>query len=55
MSANSKPPEIRFGVGGFPLAFKDRPKAKDRGAVFAWLRSIGLEAIELQMTYGPRM
>lgn len=49
------PPDIRFGVGGFPLAFTDRPEAKDRSAVFAWLRSIGLDAIELQMTYGSRM
>ena len=49
------PPDIRFGVGGFPLAFTERPEAKDRGAVFAWLRSVGLDAIELQMTYGPRM
>ena len=49
------PPDIRFGVGGFPLAFTDRPESKDRGAVFAWLRSVGLDAIELQMTYGPRM
>ena len=48
-------PDIRFGVGGFPLAFTERPEAKDRGAVFAWLRSVGLDAIELQMTYGPRM
>ena len=55
MTGRDNPPDIRFGVGGFPLAFTDRPEAKDRGAVFAWLRSIGLDAIELQMTYGPRM
>lgn len=55
MTGLAIPPEIRFGVGGFPLAFTERPEAKDRGAVFAWLRSVGLDAIELQMTYGPRM
>ena len=55
MTGLAIPPDIRFGVGGFPLAFTARPEAKDRGAVFAWLRSVGLDAIELQMTYGPRM
>ena len=55
MTGLAIPPDIRFGVGGFPLAFTERPEAKDRGAVFAWLRSVGLDAIELQMTYGPRM
>ena len=55
MTGLAIPPDIRFGVGGFPLAFTDRPESKDRGAVFAWLRSVGLDAIELQMTYGPRM
>ena len=35
MTGLAIPPDIRFGVGGFPLAFTERPEAKDRGAVFA--------------------
>ncbi len=55
MTPESTAPRIGFGVGGFPAAFTRRPEARDRGAVFNWLRAIGLDAIELQMTYGPRM
>ncbi|MEZ5872810.1 MAG: hypothetical protein R3D32_13425 [Nitratireductor sp.] len=37
------------------MAFTERAEARNSSTVFAWLRSIGLDAIELQMTYGPRM
>lgn len=55
MIAMNDRPTIRYGIGGFPLAFTSRPEARNRANVFAWLNSIGLDAIELQMTHGPRM
>jgi deoxyribonuclease IV len=45
---------VRFGVAGYPPAFAKTPFRKDRFKIFDWLRTLGLDAIELQMTYGPR-
>jgi deoxyribonuclease-4 len=45
----------KFGVAGFPPAFWDSTFKKDRLNGPAWLKSIGLDLLELQMTYGPRM
>ncbi len=45
---------LQFGVAGFPLAFTRSAKKIDRSSIFPWLRSLGLNALELQMTYGPR-
>jgi deoxyribonuclease-4 len=46
---------MRFGVAGFPPAFTRLYPGRNRMMIFEWLRSIGLDALELQMTYGPRM
>ena len=45
---------IRFGVAGYPPAYAKTPFGKDRLKVFEWLKTIGLDAFEAQMTYGPR-
>lgn len=44
---------MRFGVAGFPPAFRNKYKNKDQ-FVFEWLFEQGLNAFEYQMTYGPR-
>jgi deoxyribonuclease-4 len=44
-----------FGVAGFPPAFWSSPFKKDRLNGPEWLNLIGLDLLELQMTYGPRM
>jgi deoxyribonuclease-4 len=44
-----------FGVAGFPLKFAKSQEGKNRERIFPWLASLGLNALELQMTYGPRM
>lgn len=45
---------IKFGVAGFPPAFEKTPSRRDRITVLRWLSELGLDAFELQMTYGPR-
>ncbi len=45
---------MRFGVAGYPLAFNDSVYRKDRMKIFQWLSELGLDAFEMQMTYGPR-
>jgi deoxyribonuclease-4 len=45
---------VRFGVAGYPPAFGKTPYRKDRLKILDWLSSLGLNALELQMTYGPR-
>lgn len=45
---------VRFGIAGYPLAFTEGPDGKDRSKIFEWASKIGLDAVELQMTYGPR-
>lgn len=45
---------IKFGVAGFPIAFNGSKYGRDRSRIFEWVREHGLEALELQMTYGPR-
>ena len=45
---------IRFGVAGYPPAFYSSPFGKNRMDICHWLQTLGLEALELQMTYGPR-
>ena len=45
---------IRFGVAGYPIAFNESEYRRDRSKIFEWVSSLGLEAVELQMTYGPR-
>lgn len=47
--------EIKFGVAGFPINFFDSPLGKKRENIFKWIHDIGLDAIELQCTYGIRM
>nr|WP_306267027.1 TIM barrel protein [Pararhizobium sp. IMCC3301] len=45
---------VRFGVAGYPLTFTEGSSGKDRSKIFEWVSKIGLDAVELQMTYGPR-
>lgn len=45
---------LRIGVGGYPIAFGKSVFRKDRLHLFEWLRSLGLDAFEAMMTYGPR-
>lgn len=45
---------IRFGVAGYPIAFNESEHRRDRSKIFEWVHSLGLDAVELQMTYGPR-
>ncbi len=45
---------LHFGVSGYPLAFFASPYRKDRLKIFPWLNELGIDALELQMTYGPR-
>jgi deoxyribonuclease-4 len=45
---------VKFGVAGYPIAFDKSEYRKDRLNIFKWLSSIGLDAFEMQMTYGPR-
>lgn len=45
---------VRFGVAGYPKAFAKTPYRKDRLKILHWLSTLGLNALELQMTYGPR-
>jgi deoxyribonuclease-4 len=44
----------RFGVGGYPPAFERSPYRRHRVDIVRWLADLGLDAFELQMTYGPR-
>ena len=44
----------RFGVAGYPPAFERSGFRRDRVKICQWLASLGLDAFELQMTYGPR-
>lgn len=45
---------VRFGVAGYPPAFGRTPYRRDRLKIVSWLNSLGLDALELQMTYGPK-
>jgi deoxyribonuclease-4 len=45
---------IKFGVAGYPPAFGLSPFKKNRMNIFEWIHSLGLDAFEAQMTYGPR-
>jgi len=45
---------IHFGVAGYPPAFNQSKYRKDRLAISQWLIELGLDAFEMQMTYGPR-
>ncbi len=45
---------VRFGVAGYPPAFGKTPYRRDRLKILNWLSTLGLNALELQMTYGPR-
>jgi deoxyribonuclease-4 len=45
---------IRFGVAGVPPAFNQSSFRKNRTDIIRWLAELGLEAFEIQMTYGPR-
>jgi len=45
---------IKFGVAGYPPAFSISAFKKNRMNIFEWLNSIGVDAFEAQMTYGPR-
>ncbi len=47
--------QIKFGVAGFPINFFDSKYGKKRENIFAWLKEIDLDCIELQCTYGIRM
>lgn len=46
---------VRFGVAGYPPAFSKSPFRRDRLKILEWLYQLGLNAFELQMTYGPKM
>lgn len=54
MLGENKRATLRFGVAGNPPHFWDSEFRKDRGYAPAWLRSIGLDALEIQCTYGVR-
>lgn len=45
---------MKFGVAGYPPAFWESPYRRDRARIFQWLSELGLNAFEIQMTYGPR-
>lgn len=45
---------MKYGVAGYPLAFQNSEIGKKRELIFQWLSKLGLDALELQMTYGPR-
>jgi deoxyribonuclease-4 len=45
---------INFGVAGYPPAFNQSKYRRDRMAISQWISEIGLDAFEMQMTYGPR-
>lgn len=45
---------VRFGVAGYPPAFNKSIYRKDRIRILNWLSDLGLDAFEIQMTYGPR-
>ena len=45
---------IRFGVAGYPPAFGQSSYKKNRVDILRWLTELDLDALELQMTYGPR-
>jgi len=44
---------MKFGVAGYPLAFKNKFKTKHFN-IFEWLKDLHLDSFEMQMTYGPR-
>jgi deoxyribonuclease-4 len=45
---------VRFGVAGYPPAFKDSKYKSNRIEIIDWIAELGLDAFEIQMTYGPR-
>ena len=45
---------MRFGVAGYPPAFGQSKYKKNRKDIMRWLVDLELDALELQMTYGPR-
>ena len=45
----------RFGVAGNPPHFWESKYSKERANSPEWLDSIGLDALEIQCTYGIRM
>ena len=47
--------QVRFGVAGNPPNFFKSQFRKERGLSPAWLAQIGLDALEIQCTYGVRM
>jgi deoxyribonuclease-4 len=47
--------EPSFGVAGFPPAFFKSEYGKKRENIFPWLKSLGLNWVELQNTYGVKM
>lgn len=47
--------KIKFGVAGFPVNFFSSQYGKKRENIFTWIQEIGLDAIELQCTYGIKM
>lgn len=52
MITNEKP---LFGVAGFPPNFFESSFRKKRENIFAWLKDLGLDWVELQNTYGVKM
>ena len=47
--------DIKFGVAGFPVNFFNSTYGKKRENIFKWIKEIGLDAIEIQCTYGIKM
>jgi len=47
--------QVKFGVAGNPPNFFKSQFRKERGLSPAWLAQIGLDALEIQCTYGVRM
>lgn len=47
--------DIKFGVAGFPVNFFNSTYGKKRENIFKWIKEIGLDAMEIQCTYGIKM
>lgn len=48
-------PRPLFGVAGNPPSFFESPLGKERANAPAWLAGLGLDALEVQCTFGVRM
>ena len=54
-AANAMTRKALFGVAGNPPSFFESPFGKERANGPAWLAGLGLDALEVQCTFGVRM